>query len=115
MAGVLPDGQRVAFRSRFYGRETDDELLITSAGAPERVYVVNNIHAAGISHVRIARDVKGRKVWLESRGVVVASLDLETDEFTREGTPPMEWARIGGGTTVAEGTARGWWQFVVPW
>lgn len=115
VAGVLPDGQRIAFKSRFYGRETDDVLMVTPPGGAERVFAVNDYHAARISRVRIARDADGKKVWLESRGAVVASLDLATDEFTREGTPPMEWAKLGDGVTVAEGGTRGWWQYVVPW
>lgn len=115
VGGVLPDGQRIAFKSRFYGRETDDVLLVTPPGGAERIYAVNNIHAARISSVRIARDADGKRVWLESRGVVVGSLDLATDEFRPEGTAPLEWAKLGGGVTVAEGGTRGWWQYVVPW
>ncbi|MFN0050577.1 MAG: hypothetical protein ACKV0T_00200 [Planctomycetales bacterium] len=42
------------------------------------------------------------------------SVDLDSDEFTIHG-PPFEWARLGGGLTIAEGSTRGWWQYIVPW
>jgi len=113
--GVLPNGERIAFKSRFYGRETDDELSVHSSGRGEHVYIVNAVHAANISFVRIACQPDGRRVWLESNGKVVASLNLESDEFTSEGEKPAAWARLGEGITIAEGSTRRWWQFVVPW
>lgn len=111
--GKLPDGRRVLFCSRFYGRETDDVLVVKEMGGmTERWYWINNSENARIGYVRLAVDSIDKVLWVEANGKVVASLDLVSDRFYRAKLPS---AIYGSGTTVVQGRTRGFWQYVVPW
>jgi hypothetical protein len=113
VTGRLPGGRTVVFQSRFYGRETDDVLIVKEmSGLRDNWYWINNAWNAKITFVRIAISEKKELIWIESGGQVLASLDLSNDNYVRASLPGVEF---GSGETLAMGHTRGWWQYVVPW
>jgi hypothetical protein len=114
IGGRLPNSHAVYFQARPVGGETDDRLTWIGPSGNTDHFFVDQIHA-GFDHVKVKYSNNGSHVWIESHGVVGASLDLSTGDFRAELDEKHPWAKIGAGTELDSGATWSLLWFIGPW
>lgn len=111
----VQEGWQLQLKCRRFGRETDEILFVTSPAGHRQEFVVNGHHALDVWYATIRRsDPPDCRVWIESRGEVIASIDLQTMEFWSEANQQPFWAQAGQGKILSHGPTRYWWEILLP-
>lgn len=111
----LQEGWKVQFKCRRLGRETDELLSVVSPAGMLQEHIVNSFHALGVNYAIIRRSPAPEcRIWIESEGEVVSSLDLRSGDFWNSISQQPFWATPGEGEIIAQGTTRYWWETLLP-
>ncbi|MBA4032760.1 MAG: hypothetical protein C0478_17975 [Planctomyces sp.] len=78
----LQEGWEIELKCRRLGRETDEFLSVVSPSGMLQEHIVNSFHALGVNYAIVRRSPAPEcRIWIESEGEVVSSLDLRSGDF----------------------------------
>ncbi len=99
---------------RSNGGETDEILEWIEGKKDPETYIINNTHALSLLYARIVQSEDREWIWIEGKGKVIATLNIVTRQFWKEGQQQPEIARYGTGTTLSEGRLTRWSDAIFP-
>jgi hypothetical protein len=106
LSATLPLGEKVIFRCRRRGGETDELLYVDYGNKGVREYCVNCTHALGVKYARLKYAADNRSLFVESGGRVIATLELDSNTFYGENMQQPLWLMNGPVETLVEGWTR---------